>query len=224
MTDLMLRMSGKEIGTVIGLILGTVLIFLFLGIFRLRYLCIRHWRKKHSEIVTGQVTKCEKLSFFTGTPRYLLTIEYNDSRGAPESEELISFSPDAPKLKEVELSVVSYADRMSRYGDEYTVKPDFEELKHFPELSKDEQEAMKRKFENYLSAEHPNHATSFLDGFFRPYLCAQKAEFADKKAHQRPKSPNAYGLKKFMIDAVIFIVLLILACAGLAYLMVKTGY
>lgn len=217
-------MSGKDFGTILGLSLGLVLVGSFLGIFRLRYLCVRLWRKKHSEIVTGRVTKCEMLSFFAGTPRYLLSLEYNDSSGAFETEELISFSPDAPRLKEVELSVVSYADRMSRYGEEYTVKPDFEELKQFPDLSKDEKEAMKRKFENYLAAEYPNHATSFLDGFFRPYLCAQKAEFADKKAHQRPKPPNAYSLKKFIMDVIIFIVLLILACAGLAYLMVKTGY
>lgn len=224
MTDLMLRMSGKDFGTILGLILGFVLAGAFFGISRLRYLCIRHWRKKHSEIVIGRVTKCEELSLFPGTPRYLLTVEYNDNSGALETEELISFSPAAPKLKEVELSIVSYADRMSRYGEEYTVKPDFEELKQFPQLSEDEKEAMKRKFENYLAAEHPNHATSFADGFLRPYLCAQKAEFADKKAHQRPKPPNAYSLKKFLRDAVIFIVLLISACAGLAYLMVKTGY
>ena len=218
MTDIALRTSGKDIGLVVGLILGFVLAGAFFGISRLRYLCVRLWRKKHSEIVIGRVTKCEELSLFPGTPRYLLTVEYNDNSGDLETEELISFSPAAPKLKEVELSIVSYADRMSRYGEEYTVKPDFEELKQFVK------DARFDRMENYLAAEHPNHATSFADGFLRPYLCAQKAEFADKKAHQRPKPPNAYSLKKFLRDAAIFIVLLISACAGLAYLMVKTGY
>ena len=87
MTDLMLRMSGKDFGTILGLSLGLVLVGSFLGIFRLRYLCVRHWRKKHSEIVIGRVTKCEELSLFPGTPRYLLTVEYNDNSGALETEE-----------------------------------------------------------------------------------------------------------------------------------------
>lgn len=219
MTDNALYSSGKEIGTVIGIILGLVLAFSFLCIISLRHLFVRHWRKKHSDTVTGHVVRCETSDSFTGTQRYLLTIEYNDNSGVLETAKLISFSPDAPQLKEVELSIVSYADRMRRYGEEYTVKPDFEELKQFPELSNDEKEAMKRKFENYLAAEHPNHAASFADGFFRPFLCAQKAEFADKKAHKRPHYNIFSVINPFILAAAILTLMFIAAAAIIGLLM-----
>lgn len=139
------------------------------------------WRKKHAELVTGSILKCEQIGSTAEYTRYLLTVEFTDSDGDPDTVQLVTCSRATAESPTVELSVVAESKLWGKRR-----KPVFLEERAYLYMS-DETRRNAQLLESRVQRRERMHYG--LSSIFHPEYFAARAEFADKKANAEPKHP-----------------------------------